>query len=185
MKISVIVPIYNVEKYLEKCLESLVNQTIIDDIEIICINDCSTDNCLKILNEYKAKYSNSIKIINHIKNCGVSTSRNDGLKIAKGEYVGFVDPDDWVDYNFFEKLYNTAIKEKADIVKGNLKIIYNNKVNEIYFKKTFKNENYFFSAIYKNNFIKKYSLKFPENIKIGEDIVFLSKELCCNILLIH
>lgn len=108
MKISVIVPIYNSEKYLHKCLDSLINQTM-KDIEIICINDGSTDNSAKILEEY-----NSIKIINQ-ENQGVSAARNSGIKIACGEYIGFVDSDDWVNPNFYEKLYNAIKNTNADI----------------------------------------------------------------------
>ena len=111
-KVSVIVPVYNVEKYLERCLDSLINQTL-EDIEIICVNDGSKDNSPKILEEYKNK-DNRIVIFNQ-ENAGLSVARNSGMKIAKGEYIGFVDSDDWVDLDFFEKLYNSAISSGADI----------------------------------------------------------------------
>ena len=100
-KISVIVPVYKVEKFLPKCLESLINQTL-KDIEIICINDGSPDNSLKILEEY-AKKDSRIKIINQ-KNAGPSVARNNGMSAASGEYIGFVDSDDWIDLDFYEKL---------------------------------------------------------------------------------
>lgn len=111
-KVSVIVPIYNVEKYLAKCLNSLVNQTL-KEIEIICVNDGSTDNSAKIL-EYFTKNDSRIKVISQ-QNLGISVARNAGLNIATGEYIGFVDSDDWVDLEFFEKLYNVAKENSADI----------------------------------------------------------------------
>ena len=112
-KVSVIIPVYNVEKYLERCLESLVNQTL-KDIEIICVNDGSTDNSLKILEEF-AKKDERIKIFNR-ENKGQSAARNFGIEHANGEYIGYVDSDDWVDLDFYEKLYNAAVKYDADIV---------------------------------------------------------------------
>lgn len=112
-KVSVIVPIYNVEKYLARCLESLINQTL-KDIEIVCVNDGSTDDSLNILNKY-AKKDTRIKIINKV-NGGLSSARNAALDIVNGEYVSFVDSDDWVDINMLKDMYENAIKEKYDIV---------------------------------------------------------------------
>ena len=116
-KISVIVPVYNVEVYLRKCLDSLINQTL-QDIEIICVNDGSTDNSLDILLEYSQKDSR-IKIISQ-ENKGVSEARNTAINIAKGEYLSMVDPDDWVENNMLEVMYNKAVKENADIVEYDL-----------------------------------------------------------------
>lgn len=111
-KVSVIVPVYNTEKFLDKCLNSLINQTL-DDIEIICINDGSTDNSLSILEKY-ANIDSRIKVINQ-ENKKQGAARNSGMRIAIGEYIGFVDSDDWVDLNYYEKLYNMAIQYNADI----------------------------------------------------------------------
>lgn len=105
IKISVIVPIYNVEKYLKKCLDTVINQTL-KEIEIICVNDGSTDNSRKILEKY-AKQDPRIIIIDK-KNGGLSSARNAGMKVAKGEFIGFVDSDDWVEETMFEKLYKNA-----------------------------------------------------------------------------
>lgn len=182
IKISIIVPIYNVEPYLKKCLDSLVNQTIANDIEIICINDCSPDNCLDILKEYQEKYSDRlIKIIDHKENTGVAIARNDGLAIAQGEYLGFVDPDDWVDLNFFEVLYNKGIESGADIVKGNFKKIKNGKRATISKQNKNVKENPisfigagWWSAIYRRGIIEKNNIDFP-NIQNSEDNVFLTK----------
>lgn len=112
-KVSIIVPIYNAENFISRCFESLLGQTI-TDIEIIAVNDGSTDTSGKILSNYAAK-DPRIKVINK-KNGGVSSARNSGLKIVKGEYIGFVDPDDWIDPNMYENMYLTAINDKADIV---------------------------------------------------------------------
>lgn len=112
-KISIIVPCYKVEKYLPRCLDSLVNQTL-EDIEIICINDGSPDHCIDILKDYKEKYGDKIVIIDK-QNEGVWRGRKDGVKIATGEYIGFVDSDDYVSLDFAEKLYTAAKKNNADI----------------------------------------------------------------------
>ncbi len=112
-KISVIVPCYKVEKYLPRCLDSLVNQTL-EEIEIICINDGSPDNCLSILKQYKEKYPDKIVIIDK-KNEGVWCGRKDGIKIATGEYIGFVDSDDYVSLEWAKKLYDAAESQNADI----------------------------------------------------------------------
>ena len=118
-QISVIVPIYNVEKYLAKCIDSIINQTL-TNIEIILVNDGSTDNSRKIIDKYDKKDSR-IKVI-HKKNGGQGSARNAGLDIAKGEYIGFVDSDDWIDSNMYENLYNAAISNNADIVVCNRKV---------------------------------------------------------------
>lgn len=112
-RVSIIVPVYNVDKYLRQSLDSLVNQYL-KNIEIICVNDGSTDNSASILEEYKAKDSR-IKVI-HKQNAGTGAARNDGLRIATGECIGFVDPDDWVKDNMFERLYNLMKETGADIV---------------------------------------------------------------------
>lgn len=110
---SIIVPCYNVEKYLPRCLDSLVNQTL-ENIEVICINDGSPDRCIDILNDYHERYPEKIVVIDK-ENEGVWRGRFDAIAIAQGEYIGFVDSDDYVESDFAEKLYTTAIKENADI----------------------------------------------------------------------
>lgn len=98
--ISIIVPVYNTEQYLSKCLDSLINQTY-KNIEIICVNDGSTDNSADILNEYDKK-DKRVRMISQ-KNCGLSATRNTGLKNCCGEYVMFLDSDDWIDFDTCEK----------------------------------------------------------------------------------
>ena len=145
-KVSVILPIYNVEKYLRKCLDSVINQTL-KDIEIICVNDSSTDECENIILEY-AKKDGRIKIINNEKNCGIGFSRNIGISESSGEYISFIDSDDYIEKDYIEILYNTAIKNEADIVFTNninivrdkiIKPYYHNRIN-IWKKKFKKND---------------------------------------------
>ena len=113
VKVSVVVPIYNAEKTLERCLDSLRKQTL-HDIEIICVNDGSTDKTAQILAQY-AEHDARFKIITQ-KNKYIGAARDAGIAAATGEYVGFVDSDDWVSLNYFEDMYQTALKYKTDIV---------------------------------------------------------------------
>lgn len=113
IKLSIIAAVYNLEKYLPRCLDSLVNQTL-QEIEIICVDDGSTDSAPQIIDDYAKKYPEKIKAY-HKSNGGEFTTRNYGLERAKGEYVTFVDTDDWVEKNWAEKLYNTAKENNADL----------------------------------------------------------------------
>ncbi len=118
VKVSVIVPVYNVEKYLKKCLDSLVKQTL-NDIEIIVVNDGSPDNSQAIIDDYVSRYKN-IRSYKK-KNGGLSDARNYGLKYAKGDYISFVDSDDYIDESMLEKMYTKAISNNFDLVVCNLK----------------------------------------------------------------
>ncbi len=113
IKVSVVVPVYNVQDDLNRCLDSIINQTL-REIEVICVNDGSTDRSLDILNEYAHKDSR-IRIINQF-NQGLGKARNKGIAAALGKYIGFVDSDDWVDHKMFEELYNKSISTSADVV---------------------------------------------------------------------
>lgn len=186
IKISVIVPVFNAEKYLKMCLNSLVSQTL-KNIEIICIDDGSTDNSLAILDKFKSK-DDRIKIIKQ-KNYGVSMARNNGISEAQGEYIGFVDADDWVDKDFFEKLYNAAQKYNADIATAGYyrrgKILRSKKLN---YKKEEKitnptekikavyipKWNYIWNKIYKRESLLKIDIPF-ENGRYYEDMIWLVK----------
>ena len=114
--ISVIVPVYNCEKYVTKCIESIINQTY-RNLEIILVNDGSSDNSLKVLMDYKNK-DPRIKVIDK-KNEGVSKARNEGIKVCKGDYITFVDADDWLELDMYEKMHNILVKEKVDMVRVN------------------------------------------------------------------
>ena len=118
IKISIIIPVYNVEKYLKQCLDSVISQSY-KNLEIICINDCSTDNSLEILKDYASKDSR-IKILCNEKNLKVGLTRNRGLEIATGDYIHFLDADDWMEENSYEILVNTLNSNKVDILQFNL-----------------------------------------------------------------
>ena len=112
-KVSIIIPIFNTETFLKRCVSSVIDQTL-KDIEIILVDDGSTDNSGNICDEFAQKDSR-VKVI-HKKNEGVGIARNSGINIAKGGYIGFVDSDDWVDADMYETLYNAAKENGADIV---------------------------------------------------------------------
>lgn len=197
-KVSVIVPIYNVEKYLSKCLNSLVNQTL-EDIEIILVNDGSTDSSKKIIEEYKNKYQDKKIIYVEKENGGLSDARNYGMKYANGEYIAFLDSDDFCEVTLYEKMYNKAIKENADYVecdfywsypKKNIDNVKNDISLENY-KKIFKNkidkgirykdksEMFIFARVVAwNKLIKKDIIQeqFPVGLKY-EDVEFFYKLL--------
>lgn len=182
-KISIIIPIYKVEKYLRFCLESLCAQTL-TDIEIICINDGSPDNCGEILKEY-AKKDKRFYIINQ-ENAGSGPAKNNGIDHAKGEFIGFVDPDDWVSSNYFEVLYNRAIICGAD-VSATANVV---KVKKDHRKKNvgFRREKIIISdekrknlicrsgvvvnKLFKKKLVDKYCIRFAETKSTGEDNPF-------------
>ena len=114
-KVSIIVPVYNVEKYIEKCLESLVNQTL-EDIEIIVVNDGSKDNSKEIVEKYLEKYPKKMVYLEK-ENGGLSDARNFAIPYAKGEYVAFLDSDDYVELNMYEDMYKIAKNEDSDMVE--------------------------------------------------------------------
>jgi glycosyltransferase involved in cell wall biosynthesis len=112
-KVSVVIPVFNAEKYISRCLDSVINQTF-KDIEIICINDNSQDNSVNILNEYSSK-DKRIKVYSNNHNIGAALSRNIGIDNAKGEYIYFIDVDDFIDENYIEIMFSRIEKEKCDI----------------------------------------------------------------------
>ncbi|WP_169805404.1 glycosyltransferase family 2 protein [Methanobrevibacter cuticularis] len=186
IKVSVIVPVYNSEKYLGKCLDSLINQTL-KDIEIICVDDGSTDSSPEILENY-SKRDNRIKLVSQ-ENRDVGAARGAGLKIATGEYVAFVDNDDWLVLDALQKLYNNARSNDSDLVLFKVRYFYSS--NEIITPKSFDFDKYFnndvdfnsftFNALdikpevmnnlfapwfkfYKRNFLNSYNFYFKEKI---------------------
>lgn len=190
MKVSIIVPVYNTEKYLRRCLDSLVNQTI-EDIEIIVINDCSPDNSKEILKEYEKKYKDKIKVFHNKTNKGIGYNRNYAIKKATGEYIGFVDSDDWVNETMYDKLYKKAKEDSLDLVLCNFHKMLEkeNDLEEIasseisYFKNTnlkqtpnllLDVELAPWNKLYKKELIKE--IAFPENLKY-EDTIFVLKAM--------
>ena len=187
-KISIIVPVYNVERYLGKCITSLINQTL-KDIEIICINDGSMDSSLEILQKF-ASQDERIKLLN-IENSGQAIARNLGIKQAKGEYIGFVDSDDLVDINYFEKLYQTAKCYDADIACAGFKRwtkshnsirksfngeILTSDINRKTELDNVPNDCYIWNKIYRRNAWLNANIWFPKK-KFFEDVAVILKVL--------
>lgn len=181
-KVSVIVPVYNVEKYLRQCLDTIINQTL-KEIEIILIDDGSTDSSLTICKEY-TKLDGRIKLI-HKENEGLGYTRNKGLQEATGEFVGFIDSDDWIELDMFEKLYQTAVEKKADTCLGNIKgkkLLFEGKeVKQELLPKMigskYDGTDYYgmsvWRGIYQLDLIKTHNVQFPsERELISEDIIF-------------
>lgn len=185
-KVSVIIPVYNVEQYLRECLDSVVNQTL-KDIEIICVNDGSPDNSLAILEEYAAK-DERIKIINK-ENGGLSSARNCAIPLAQGEYIGFVDSDDWIDLDFYEKLYNTAKEYNAEIACADLYRVSDTKAKYFVKHKNIKcskkervkyklahipHHNYVMNKIYHTKKLQKCRVLFEDKV-LFEDVLWSHK----------
>lgn len=172
IKVSVIVPVYNTEQYLDRCLSSLVNQSL-DYIEIIVVNDGSTDKSQLIIDKYVSEYFNRVKAFTK-SNGGLSDARNYGLKKACGEYIGFVDSDDYVDIDMFKKLYDSAISKGAEIVECDYQSFYLE-----------NNKEYFLNSEY-NTPKKYYDTIVNKNKSIIIDVTDMAwnkifkKELFCN-----
>ena len=117
MKVSIIVAVYNTSKYLKQCLESVFSQTMDqDDYEVIIVNDCSTDNSMEVITECVKGHDN-VKVLDKKVNEATFWSRVDGIMAASGDYIGFVDSDDWVDSSMYETMYNRAVEKGSDIVE--------------------------------------------------------------------
>lgn len=194
-KISVIVPVYNVEDYLGKCLESIISQTF-SDIEIICVNDESQDSSGKILEEY-AKKDSRIRIVNK-KNGGLSSARNAGLDVANGEFISFIDSDDWIEPEMLEKLYKNITELNTDIsicavnlYDESLKKFDNTKpyFSLSYFDKTFDNKVFSYNDVksfltdvcvmawnklYRSSFLKGVNARFAEGLIFEDGPFFFS-----------
>lgn len=193
--ISIIIPVYNASKTIDICFKSLLNQTV-KDIEIIAVNDGSTDNSLDILNSYATNNPDrKIKILTQI-NSGPSVARNNGLDHAEGTYIGFVDADDYIDLMMYEKLY-AAIASREDIdlaICGRYDVLPNGSLtaklplaswsNTTLRKKPellHRTSPFLWDKLYRKSIIDEYSLRMPVGIHYAEDCVFLSKfKLVCN-----
>lgn len=173
--VSIIVPVYKVEAYIDACLASLVGQTL-REIEIVCIDDCGGDRSMEIVRSY-AKGDPRIVIIENEQNLGVGPSRNRGMEAARGDYIGFVDPDDWVDLDFFGSLYKKASNSCAEIVFGGVKRHTGRSVKDITPKKPNLSKGLFslgcfWRGLYLKSFLEEHDITFPP-ISVGEDVVFL------------
>ena len=178
IKVSIVVPVYNVEKYLVKCLTSLVNQTL-KEIEIIVVNDGATDGSEIIIQEFASKYSNIRAFVKE--NGGLSDARNYGMQYAKGEYIGFIDSDDFVDLEMYEELYRKAKEADYDVVECNLHHTYEDSEDteigkEIYDKHELimNGRSVVWNKIYKREWLINTEVIFPKSL-IYEDVEFFVK----------
>lgn len=189
MKVSIIIAVYNIEKYIEKCLLSVLNQTF-RDIEIIVVNDGSTDGSLDIIKKICVQ-DKRVKIINQ-NNKGLIEARKSGFREAEGEYILFIDGDDWLELNAIKILYSEAIQKKSDIVLFNAYNSYDDgsrtdfkTVNSNYFNEILNNplKHLFLDNVLpviwakfiKKKFIIENNIDFPNDISYGEDLAFVSK----------
>ena len=173
MKISIIIPVYNSEEYIARCLDSILNQSF-SDFEIICLNDGSSDNSLSILKEYASK-DDRVNVYSH-SNMGIAKTRNKGIGLAKGKYIMFIDNDDFIDSDYLQTYYDTIENEKVDIVLGGYRrITEKNKILEVRCSKDTKWGKFIivspWAKIYKKELIDKFNIKFLD-YGIGEDIYF-------------
>lgn len=178
-KVSIIVPFYNVEKYIEKCLQTLVNQTL-EDIEIILVNDGSRDGTEEIAKKYQEQYPQKIKYLEK-ENGGLSDARNYAIPYAKGEYVAFLDSDDYVENTMYEEMYNKALQENSDYVecdflweypdkvKKDKRIPYSNKKEMLTNVRVVA-----WNKLIKREILEKNNISFPKGLRY-EDIEFTYK----------
>ncbi len=175
-KVSIIVPIYNVEKYLERCLESLISQTL-EDIQIILVNDGSLDTSGEIAKKYASKYKNKVVYLEK-ENGGLSDARNYGIPYAEGEYIAFLDSDDYIERNTYEEMYKKAIEENSDYVECDFIWEYNNKTRRdkrINYKT--KEEMIAFvrvvawNKLIRKSIIDENNIRFPKGLRY-EDVAF-------------
>lgn len=182
-KVSVIVPIYNVEKYLKKCIDSILNQKY-QNFEIILIDDCSTDNSLKIAEKYAIDYFERISLLIHNENRGLAATRNTGLKSATGKWITFIDSDDWIDYNYLKVMIEIAENDNADIVACSYYHAWDSgrtaEINPFGSLSTHSSQeekvalmrNHACMRLYRKQFLDIHQLTFPENIARAEDMGF-------------
>lgn len=173
IKVSIIVPIYNVEKFLCRCLDSLLNQTA-DSYEIICVNDCSPDGCAEILEKYTSDYPDQIRVISNKHNLGLGFSRNRGIEVARGEYLMFVDSDDYVKPDYVENYLVEMSRYPVDIlVGGYIRQVDTKHQVHLLSQSVWSTVTYAiaWSKMFRKSFLEKNALRFID-IKSGEDIYF-------------
>lgn len=175
MKVSIIVPVYNAEKFLPKCLDSLVNQSI-DDYEVILINDGSKDSSAEIIESYKKKYPEIINAIT-VENGGQGRARNIGIKMAKGKYLGFADSDDWVSPDMFKHMYEKAEAENADLTVCDIEECYDDgssrTINMSQYERLIKIDTAVWDKLIRRDLVE--DVYFPEGKVWYEDLAFVIK----------
>ena len=187
-KISVCIPVYGVEKYIERCARSLFEQTMTDGIEFIFVNDCTKDRSIEILEnvltEYPARQKQT-RIIHHKKNSGLMAARNTALQYASGDYIIHCDSDDWVDLNFYESMYKKAVETNADVICASIvweyedikkkakKItpVITNNISDYIQKNKGGHLNSLWSKLYKKAIALNPTVSCPDSICMGEDLL--------------
>lgn len=177
INISVVIPIYNNEKYIDKCINSILKQTF-QNFEIICIDDNSTDNSYEILKSYEKKDSR-IKLLKNLENLGAGKTKNIGLETAKGKYILFIDSDDYIKEETLERLFNKALELDADYIGYNMIRIYEDNDKTIYSSAQTYKDKYFQSMsactkLYKKNFLLEKQIQF-DPLRSGEDMIMAFK----------
>ena len=181
-KISVIVPVYNVERYLKRCLDSIVNQTF-DDYEVIVVNDCSPDNSQSIIDDYVDRYPDKVRSVVNEVNIGLGKTREHGLSVAKGEYVTFIDSDDYIREDYLETYYNAMVNEKVDVVIGGYTRDVDGDLKPRYFVDSYwsiVSTPIACAKLYKKSLFDNDQISFP-NIRCGEDIYFSLTVYCSGV----
>ncbi len=181
IKVSVIVPVYDVQKYLAKCLNSILNQSF-SEYEIICVNDCSPDNSQAVLDKYYKKYPDRIRIIINKENLGLGLSRNRGIDAAQGEYIMFVDSDDYIKTDYIQRYYEYAREGKVDaVIGGYIRVSKSKETIHSISDNIWATLTYGISCakMYRKDFLNKNNLRFS-SYKCGEDVHFNTCAFCCS-----
>ena len=192
-EISVLIPVYNTENYIEKCLTSLFSNTFADKCEFIIVNDCSTDNSIEIINKtikYFQNLEKSIILHNHTKNRGLAAVRNTSMSLAHGKYILFVDSDDWVEKTYIESLYNKITESNADcVICGFFSEFERSKKTKIIIPPRTKNEwkyiytdllsgrmpAYMWNKIFKKSIVDENKIMWQEGLNLWEDFYFVAQ----------
>lgn len=192
-KVSVCIPVYNVEKYIERCVRSLFEQTMKDEIEFIFVDDCTPDKSMEILEKVLAEYparKKQVTILHHEKNKGLVGARNTALKVANGDYIIHCDSDDWVDLNMYEVMYNKAVATGADMVCCSLWLEYENRKRKRCQVKNYTSPDDIFrdsfyttifsplvNKLFRRSIVFSSDIIVPDHICMGEDLLRVSQML--------
>lgn len=188
-EITVCIPVYNVENYIEQCLESVFSQTYIDKTEVIIVDDCSPDNSISVANDVISKFSNlkdRIKIIHHSKNKGLAAARNTGLLNSSGKYLIQVDSDDWLETDYLEKLYTAAEQSDADITGCDYFLEFSDRTvieketaavsNVDYLKSMLRNAHgTIWTKLVRRSLFTANGIQWVEGLDMGEDLLICTK----------
>lgn len=188
-KVSIIIPVYNAEKWLRRCVDSVLSQTY-RDIEVILVNDGSKDNSANICDDY-ASEDNRVKVI-HKENAGVSTARNDGINVATGKFIAFIDADDWMEVDFVDTLmlhkgfplvmtgyeeFGVGVKTKGPFVSEEVDVACD--LPEIWKDTTKSYWWYIWNKLFRRDIIERYHLRYKEDMIYLEDYCFVMEYLAC------